>query len=234
MGDQKQPEPTEVKKPELHSSELDQTSTAKNEKPEPPHMEINQENGKTEVQGQQGDKAFHVQTQDNGSVQMEGHMNVREMQLDSQRSLDLANETLRKDHVEIGSDSAAGMTIKQGSMAAHTNFPLSINPQTGALTVTTPAGQKTVTVLPDQAVQNLIRHNVIDRVQSGSGSSSGALNLTLFDNKPAFEVQGVEDKKFLGLIPVAIDKTSFVSAESGQVLKTEQSFLSAILSAFSF
>lgn len=135
----------------------------------------------------------------------------------------------------IGTISADEQIIRQGSVAAHTRFPLSIDPQTGALTVTTPAGQKTVTVLPQQALKQLMQHKIIDRLQiTSEGSTSGSLNLTLFDNKPAFEVQGIDDKKLFGIIPVSIPKTSFVSAENGEVMKTTQSFVSHILSAFSF
>lgn len=59
--------------------------------------------------------------------------------------------------------------IIRDKIAAQTHFPLMVNLETNELIVTTPAGQKTVTVLPDQAVKNMLAANVIDQLGGKGG-----------------------------------------------------------------
>lgn len=59
--------------------------------------------------------------------------------------------------------------VIRDKIAAQTHFPLMVNLDTNELIVTTPAGQKTVTVLPDQAVKNMLAANVIDQLGGKGG-----------------------------------------------------------------
>lgn len=59
--------------------------------------------------------------------------------------------------------------VIRDKIAAQTHFPLMVNLDTNELIVTTPAGQKTVTVLPDQAVENMLAANVIDQLGGKGG-----------------------------------------------------------------
>ncbi|MBI3251512.1 MAG: hypothetical protein HYZ62_01215, partial [Candidatus Andersenbacteria bacterium] len=54
--------------------------------------------------------------------------------------------------------------VERLNVQALTDLPLSVDLNTNILTVTTPAGEKQVTVLPDQAVQNMLAANAIDRL----------------------------------------------------------------------
>ena len=105
--------------------------------------------------------------------------------------------------------------------------PLSINPATKQLSVTTPVGAKVLSTLPAQAVQNLVNGGII--------STQSAVNLTTDSNgNPVYEINGIKYEKLLGLFTIAIDKTGQVSAQNGQVLAVNQSFLSQLLDALSF
>ena len=107
------------------------------------------------------------------------------------------------------------------------NTPLSVNPITKELTVTTPQGSKTVAVLPDQALQNLVNKGVI--------STQNSINLTTDANgNPVYNVSGVKYEKLFGIFTIAIDKTGQVSAVNGQVLTVNQSTFSKLLDALSF
>jgi hypothetical protein len=55
--------------------------------------------------------------------------------------------------------------VIRNKIAAQTHFPLMVNLETNELIVTTPAGQKVVTVLPDKAVENMLAANVIDQLR---------------------------------------------------------------------
>lgn len=145
-------------------------------------------------------------------------------------SLDKINHELENEDIEISTDSS-GFHLRHGQFEAQTHFPLSINPVTNELTVTTPAGTKTVTILPDQAVNNLINQKFITVVASTSATTG--INLTEFENNPAFEIHGKSIQKLFGFFPIGIDKTGVVSAETGQVLQVSQSFLSRLFDLLS-
>lgn len=59
--------------------------------------------------------------------------------------------------------------VIRNKIAAQTHFPLMVNLDTNELIVTTPKGQKVVTVLPDKAVQNMLAANVIDQLGGKGG-----------------------------------------------------------------
>lgn len=133
--------------------------------------------------------------------------------------------------------------IERLSTQALTDLPLSVNLETNELTVTTPAGEKTVTVLPDQAVQNMLAANVIDRIggqqlvdlvrQGGVETLGQVIELSEQNGVPVYEIQGVKAHRLLGFIPVTTDLNVTVSAETGEVVDTRQSFLDTLIDIFS-
>lgn len=165
----------------------------------------------------------------------------------------------------------SGFKLTENKFTAKTNYPLSINSETNELIVSTPAGTRVVTILPDAAINNMLRRGVLDIVDAtGSGTptddsestpsaapdpidndatnSTEALdssNLPELDDEPViltttdtgelvYEVNGLKNKKILGLIPVGISKKVQVSAESGEVVDEEiQGFWSRILNVIS-
>lgn len=149
------------------------------------------------------------------------------------------NSILQAHGLEIEKAEENTLVIKNGATQAKTQFPLSLDLSTRSLIVTTPNGvKKIVAVLPNQAVQNLISHNVITEVENASGSAVDAqtdtIELTELNSMPVFKVNGRVKEKLFGLIPVTLAKTAFVSAESGDVVKTETSFFTKLLDALSF
>lgn len=121
-----------------------------------------------------------------------------------------------------------------GTGGAISAFPLKVDQATGALSVTTPRGEKVVTVLPDAAIKNMLASNVMSYVTSvpaeGELASTDKLvKLVEKDDVLVYEVDGVREHKLLGFIPLKSKVKAFVSAENGQVVKTQQSFLGRIL-----
>lgn len=120
---------------------------------------------------------------------------------------------------------------KDGAISA---FPLKVDPNTGALTVTTPKGEKVVAVLPDAAIKNMLASKVASYVTSvpakGELASTDKLvTLTEKDGVIVYEIDGVRVHKLLGFITLKSKVKAFVSAENGQVVKTEQSLFGKIL-----
>ncbi|MBI2334545.1 hypothetical protein HYU96_01975 [Candidatus Daviesbacteria bacterium] len=117
------------------------------------------------------------------------------------------------------------------------NFPLQVDLNTNQLTVTTPAGTKVVTVLPDQAVQNMLAANVISRLGAPAireaTSAAQVIQLGLKNNIPVYEIPGIKQFNLLGFIPVDRPITALVSADTGELINTEQSLLTRIIDLLS-
>lgn len=222
---------------------------------------IKTEEGKTEIIFGEGEK-IKIRTKDgetrtdiySGGVkvrfeQKDGRMIIKaeneanEEVLLGEQELFKIEERLDKNTVKVATGSGNSFVFARGNMAAKTNFPLSIDLATNALTVTTPAGTKTVTILPDQAVKNILAANVIDRLgvaavteaaKTGSLTDvSGVVDLALRNNVPVYEINGLSDQKFLGFIPVAIPQKVVVSAETGELVAAEKTPLNTLLDLLS-
>ncbi len=107
-------------------------------------------------------------------------------------------------------------------ISVESDFPLSVNPVTRELTVTTPAGSRVVAVLPEQAISNMIVSGVVT-------NTTGVDLKTESDGSLAYNIDGTKDEKLLGVFDVAVPKNLIVSAETGQVLTVNQSTFSRIL-----
>lgn len=175
----------------------------------------------------------------------EGHLVVKakedngnEVELNGEDAVDEINKSLESDGVEVSQSGHNTLAIKRASVSAKTVFPLSIDPITHELTVTTPSGVKQVAVLPDQAVNALLERKVMTSVSSQTSSDSAVTTqiatLTELNNQAVFEVQGVSQKRLLGLFPVGFAKTAFVSTETGQVVQLNESALNKFLESLSF
>lgn len=132
--------------------------------------------------------------------------------------------------------------VERLNTQALTDLPLSVNLVTNELTVTTPAGERTVTVLPDQAVQNMLAANVIDRIggpavaellqQSSIETLDNVITLAEQNGVPVYEIAGTKQQRLFGFIPVTVQLTVTVSAETGEVLDTDQSFVDSVINFF--
>ncbi len=145
--------------------------------------------------------------------------------------------------IETGSqikNSGNTFIMTRGTVEASTTLPVSFNIATKTLTVQTPNGVQEVKVLPDEAIQRVLAANVIGKLdtsitgQQAGNSSTSKVELTQVNNEIAYKVQGSIPKRFLGVLPVSISKTAFLSAKDGKVISTTQGFFSRFLGTISF
>lgn len=134
---------------------------------------------------------------------------------------------------QIDQNAQGNFVILKSGVGATTTFPLSLDVSTNQLMVTTPTGTKNVTVLPDQAVNNLITQGTITSVDQ-NGNNSSQINLVEENGQPVFQINGVSDQKLLGIIPLTIHKTANVSAQTGQVVSQNESLGQQLLDLLSF
>lgn len=110
--------------------------------------------------------------------------------------------------------------------SVESNFPLSVNPSTRELTVTTPSGSRVVAVLPQQAIDNMLAAKIV--------TSTSSVDLkTESDGSLSYDIDGTKNEKFLGIFDMAIPKNLIVSAQTGQILVVNQSTFSKILDLLS-
>ncbi|TSC89377.1 MAG: Uncharacterized protein G01um10145_534 [Microgenomates group bacterium Gr01-1014_5] len=153
--------------------------------------------------------------------------------------LDEVESELEDDGIKIASASGRPV-LSRNKIGAQTDFPLSIDIGTNQLIVSTPAGQKVVTVLPDQAVQNLLATNIINSVDSTGTDAAGELGaldsvvkLEMRNDEVVYRVKGVKTRRLFGLFSVNNSTTVFVSSESGLPVAQEQSLLANIVDSLS-
>ncbi len=106
--------------------------------------------------------------------------------------------------------------------SVESDFPLSVNPATRELTITTPAGAKVVAILPQQAIDNMLTAGIVS-------TTTGVDLKTESDGSLSYDIDGTKNEKLLGVFDVAIPKNLIVSAQTGQVLTMNQSTFSKIL-----
>lgn len=107
-------------------------------------------------------------------------------------------------------------------ISVESNFPLSVNPDTKELTVTTPAGSRVVAILPQQAVDNMLANGMV--------TTTTGVDLKMeTDGSLSYDIDGTKNEKLLGVFDVAVPKNLVISAETGQVLTVNQSTFSRIL-----
>lgn len=157
--------------------------------------------------------------------------------------LEDVGEELEEDGVRLATDSAQPGFIQNGRRV-RTNFPLSVNAETGELMVSTPAGDKVVAVLPEVAINNMIRAGILSRVVEepvlpAEGTSSAVadvsgIELTTVNNQPVYLITGVSSQNFLGLVPVNLKIKTVVSAQNGQLLDLQQGVFARVIDLLSF
>ncbi len=165
--------------------------------------------------------------------EMELPEDEREIEGEIEQELLRIREREDRNEIRVGSDGGR-FVIKRNRIGAESDFPLSIDLSTNTLSVTTPAGERQVTVLPDQAVQNMLGRNVIDEIV-GQGELSGKVRMSQkSDGTLVYEVEGEKQERLFGLVPRKFKKTAVVSAETGELIETKQAFTDRILELFSF
>lgn len=147
--------------------------------------------------------------------------------------------------VKISTHAANRLLLSRRRLGAITDLPISVSLQTNQLIVSTQDGSRVVAVLPDQAIENLLREKILDKIgglkveeilseASPSSAFAQAVELKVDSGgEPVYEILGSKLFKVLGFWPVSLPRKIVVSAQTGAVEKVQESFLSRFLNLFS-
>ncbi len=224
--------------------------------------EIREDEARTEVRFGEGERV-RVRTKDgrarvevtSGGVKTkleyrDGRVVVKaEMEDETEQELEddaILKISQRLDDRGIKVATAAGekFVLQQGATGAVTEFPLSIDLATNTLKINTPAGEKSVAILPGQAVTGLLVAQIVSQIGGQrvadlvtSGDLTGVKQLiTLAEREgiSVYEIVGLSNQRLLGLIPVAVERTAVVSAETGELVTVEESWLNRVVDTLAF
>lgn len=202
-----------------------------------------EDNGDAKVEVEQEGLKLKYEVKD-GKTKIEAEENGQKAGLNEEElknTEDQVESGLEKEGIKIATGSGQPV-IAKNQVAARVNFPLSVDIATNQLIVTTPAGRKVVTVLPDKAVQNLLETGVISKVENPSlgseqakdlGNLNGVVDLENRNNEMVYKVAGIKIQKLFGLIPVSVPTTAYVSAKTGNLVTQEQSVLANLIQLLS-
>ncbi len=201
------------------------------------------EDGRTRIEAVEGGNKLRFEQRD-GRTRLKVETEAGE-EFELEEEDDEVTVKARDDEQEITIRSALNQTIIQRlRVQALTSLPISVNLETNELTVSTPAGERVVTVLPDQAVANMLAANTIDEVAGNQTAEEllrqadieplrHVVELKIHAQGPVYEVKGEKDVRFLGFWRLKVEKTVLVSAETGEIVGTQQTFLDRFFSALS-
>lgn len=151
---------------------------------------------------------------------------------------DALEQELKDDDLSLDQADDNKLSVTKNQVTATTDFPLSIDVATKQLVVTTPQGQKSVTILPDQAVQNLLATGLVNAIvpkntDTGTrdqlGAFDGTVKLETQNDEVIYKISGKKTHHLLGFIPVTTPVTAIVSADTGATLSRQQSLLSSVI-----
>ena len=190
------------------------------------------ENGtvKLKYRIENGQLVLKVENEDGEEVEIEDD-ELEELEND-------VEDELADDDVKLVPTTDNQLALTQNQIAAFTDFPLSINVETKELVITTPTGQKIVTILPEEAVRNLLATGIINRIeappsditaQDQLGALTGVVKIEMRNNEVVYRVKGTKTHRMLGIIPVSTPVTAFVSTDTGTTVAKQQSILTNVI-----
>lgn len=121
------------------------------------------------------------------------------------------------------------LEINANNVIAQSSMALSVDPLSGILIVETPNGPQKVSIMPDEALGIILELRALN-----SGIPDPSILLVSENGKLIYRISGAKMEKFIGLLPIAIQKQILVSADTGSIVKVELSLISSILSFFTF
>ena len=200
-----------------------------------------EKDGTTKIEIENGTVKLKYRVENGQLVLKAENEKGEEVEIEDDELEELENDVedeLGDDDVKLVLTADSRLAVTQNQVAAVTDFPLSINVETKELIVTTPAGQKIVTVLPDVAIKNLLATGIINKVetlavdattQGQLGALTGVVKLEIRDDKVVYKVRGTKIHRMLGFIPIDTQTTAFVSADNGAVVAQQRSLLANIV-----
>lgn len=107
-------------------------------------------------------------------------------------------------------------TLMQNNVSVETEYPISVDPKTAEIMVTTPSGKKYISILPYEAVETTLRTKLINKIDIGT-----KIKILDKDTQLQYQISGQREFNFFNVysytVPVVID----LSASTGEILSLD-------------
>ncbi|RJR28138.1 hypothetical protein C4564_06280 [Candidatus Microgenomates bacterium] len=133
-----------------------------------------------------------------------------------------AVEAPRKLSLSVGDSE---IKILQNGITAKTSMEVQFNAQENTIGFVTSSGVQYLSVLPAQAVDQLVRANIVTTLPS-----SGEIELSQVEGALVYNIQGQRELKISKLFNLPVDVSATVSASSGSILDVNQPIWATVLS----
>ena len=200
-----------------------------------------EDNGTTKIEVENGSIKLKYKVENGQVVRKAEDEAGEEIEMDEDELDELeeaVENELKDDDLLLESTDDNKLSVTKNQVTAITDFPLSIDVATKQLIVTTPQGQKSVAILPDQAVQNLLASGIVNAIvpqnagtatQDQLGAFDGTVKLETRNNEMIYKIDGKKTHRLLGFIPITTPVTAIVSADTGATVARQQSLLASIV-----
>jgi hypothetical protein len=104
--------------------------------------------------------------------------------------------------------------IKNAGVSAVTSFPITVDPKTAKVSVTTQTGDKYISVFPREAAESALKSRVVDSLKTNQ------IVLTEEGNELTYKVNGEKLLNLFNVYKYPVDVEAQVSAYTGEIVKT--------------
>lgn len=131
---------------------------------------------------------------------------------------------LEKNGVVLSLASNNSLAISKDGITAITDLPISVDVESRSLIVTTVDGPKTVTQLPDKALNNILDLGIVSSV-----SNKEVPKIEYLEGEVIYKFDATRVYKILGLIDVTVPITILVSSDTGDMISGNQPLITSFV-----
>lgn len=111
--------------------------------------------------------------------------------------------------VSISINKNGTVTLTNRGIAVLTNYPVVIDPKSKTVAIRTPSGITVINTLPSTALNGVGAKDKPTIIQSAVLSAQ--------DGQAYYKVAGIQNRKFLGIVPVSANVQTKINADNGSV-----------------
>lgn len=145
-------------------------------------------------------------------------------EVDLRRTETAVLNRLEKRGIALSLTSDNKLAVRNNEVTAVTDLPIMVDVETKTLMISTPSGPKPVTVLPDKALENILDLGVIASV-----NTQEIPKIEYLGGELAYRFGGIKKYKMFGFYEVTVPTSIVVSAETGEVVSSDQPLVTKIV-----
>ncbi|GIV44980.1 MAG: hypothetical protein KatS3mg035_2103 [Bacteroidia bacterium] len=199
-----------------------------------------EDDGTTKVELEKGELKIKYRFENGSLLAKVENEDGEEVEVGEDKLNELENEIetkLEKEGIKVTSEGAA-LLFSKNNITALSRFPLAISTETNKLIVTTPKGERIVAILPDAAVNQIIKLKIIDSLEKTeshgpSERPAQGIELTTKNGEIVYKILGKRTYRLFALIPIQSSLEAQVSAETGKVISVDKPIITRIIDFFS-